>query len=279
MEKLFDQLDQYIEFFINEFSKNTLEIVVKDTISDNTGTITLWSFELIFNKSFHVDESNLEERNQNYLKTLEKNKKEFYDELDKLINSGVSLNILQNKLNSFKLRLVEFLSCFFEEEVNYYGEKQFFIKNKALVESKNNIKSIFYPRKNKLLHSFLSVQKEILENLSNYLVGKITMLEHLNLKTMVIDPQNALDTSTIKWNKSKIDLIELITALVETKSILKDNKPITKENLVRLFSESFNIDLSDFEKDLNQAKKRKKEKAPFLKSLSEEFTNYCSKTR
>ena len=58
---------------------------------------------------------------------------------------------------------------------------------------------------------------------------------------------------SLKWDKDKVDLIELMTALVESKSILRENFPVTKEFMAEFFSSIFvEMDLTNFAKDLNR---------------------------
>jgi hypothetical protein len=83
---------------------------------------------------------------------------------------------------------------------------------------------------------------------------------------------------SLKWDKSKVDLVELLAALVESKSVLKDTDPVTKEYLFEFFSHIFpELDLTNFAKDLNQAKRRKKDKARYLKFLAKTFEDFASK--
>lgn len=85
--------------------------------------------------------------------------------------------------------------------------------------------------------------------------------------------------ANLKWNKDKIDLLELMAALVESESVLINGAPITKEYMAKLLSEVFtDIDLTNFHKDLSQATKRKKEKAPYLKLLVKTFEEYARKS-
>jgi hypothetical protein len=86
--------------------------------------------------------------------------------------------------------------------------------------------------------------------------------------------------SNLLWDKPKIDLIELMAALVESKSIKKDGIPVTKEYMVEFFSQIFtNVDLKDFYKDLGQATRRKKDKARYLSSLVKTFVDYSNNTK
>ena len=91
-------------------------------------------------------------------------------------------------------------------------------------------------------------------------------------------PLSSVKTN-LKWNKDKIDLLELMAALVESKSILLNGAPITKEYMTEFLSKIFTeLDLTNFHKDLSQATRRKKEKAPYLKSLVKTFEEYARKS-
>jgi hypothetical protein len=84
----------------------------------------------------------------------------------------------------------------------------------------------------------------------------------------------------LQWNKTKVDLVELMAALVESESITKDRVPVSKEYMAEFFSRVFsNMDLTDFAKNLNQTKKRKIEKAPYLKLLVKTFEDYVNKNK
>ncbi len=80
--------------------------------------------------------------------------------------------------------------------------------------------------------------------------------------------------SNIIWNRSDTDMLELITALIESKSIKHTAGDITRKEVLQAFSDFLNIEIKDPESKLTRATERKKDISPFLTKLKESFEEY-----
>jgi hypothetical protein len=122
---------------------------------------------------------------------------------------------------------------------------------------------------------------ELLDKLKNGIRNEISFLDNQNQQLIKNYNYSRVVNEipyNLKWDKNKVDLVELFAALVESESILKDNLPVTKEFMAEFLSKIFtNIDLADFAKDLDQAKKRKKNKTPYLNFLAKRFVEFANK--
>jgi hypothetical protein len=271
-----------VEALLSEIANISVEISPKETYGkdEDSGGI-LWDFVLIFNRDFRVDSNNPKDLDQkvniDYEKYLSAKKLKAYQDIDLVIISNGSLLKKINYINSLQTRIAELLSnyqyCSEDKRSKYFH----LLNNRYINRSIPEQKRVDHLYESVLIHPFLIVQKETLEQMSKYLDEKKTMLDKIKIGFAEEAPKNNKSSLNLKWNKNKVDLLELITALVETKSILKDSTPITKEDLVRAFSEFLNIDLSDYAKDLTQAKKRKRNITPYLDSLNQGFKNFCSR--
>jgi hypothetical protein len=205
----------------------------------------IWNFG--FNKLSPIDFFNLySEMEKNLLDEMLINSKTF-DEFDEYKSMYTALRFwLDKKVNSIRyIQETELFECDFIHYCETFDKITF--KNNYDYEIQEFLKEL----KHKLIQTYC----HILENLPAPIIN-----------------------SNLKWNKSKVDLIELMAALVESKSIFKDNIPVTKEYLVEFLSKMFlETDLTNWEKDLTQAKRRKREKAPYLKLLVKTFEEFAEK--
>jgi hypothetical protein len=78
------------------------------------------------------------------------------------------------------------------------------------------------------------------------------------------------------WNSSDTDLLELLAALYQHKSIQrKDGKALTRKELIDYFQTIFGMEIKDVEGKLTRATGRKINTTPFLDSLKIEFVSYA----
>ncbi|MHA1748712.1 MAG: RteC domain-containing protein [Promethearchaeota archaeon] len=96
-------------------------------------------------------------------------------------------------------------------------------------------------------------------------------------KLIYKDTNNRVIQKKIKWLKSDTDLLELITALYESKAINNESKNLTRKDAIKYFAEIFSIEIKDAESKLTRATERKKDTSPFLTKLKEIFDEYCQK--
>nr|MBK9653132.1 RteC domain-containing protein [Bacteroidota bacterium] len=82
---------------------------------------------------------------------------------------------------------------------------------------------------------------------------------------------------TFKWNKNDVDLLELITALAETKAIVNTNGESVRSEIVAFFENVFNMEIKDAESKLSKATERIRSIHPFLDKLIKNFKEYCEK--
>ena len=79
-----------------------------------------------------------------------------------------------------------------------------------------------------------------------------------------------------EWTASDTDLLELIAALYQGKSIQrKDGKTLTRKELIDYFQTIFGMEIKDVEGKLARATNRNAN-TPFLDNLAQEFRNYAS---
>ncbi|MDP3003224.1 MAG: RteC domain-containing protein [Bacteroidales bacterium] len=273
-----------VKDLLYEFSNITVDINPKETFGkvDDSG-INFWDFILIFNRNFSVDSNNPKDLDQKinleYNKYITEKKLNAYKEIDDVVVSEDSLLKKKNYINSIKSQIVELLSNYYYHSEDKTSEYFHLLKNNYIKRSIPEQKRVDRFYESELVHPFLIVQKETLENISNYLDEKNNMLDKINITIPEESTKNIIGSFNLSWQKSKIDLIELIIALHETKSIFKDNELMNQIDMITVFSDIFRLDLSDYRNDLSQAKiKRKIRKAPFINRLKIAFENYCSKS-
>ena len=81
----------------------------------------------------------------------------------------------------------------------------------------------------------------------------------------------------IIWKKYDTDLLELITALMESGSINNKTMNLTRKDAIKIFESFFNISIKDAESKLSRATARKKDPSPFLNTLIKAFREYTEK--
>lgn len=206
----------------------------------------LWSFGFnrlslsdYYDKYSDLEKSLLEEMELNFKITKDYNEViSLYDELCNWLNDRAG-RIQYNQERDL-----------FESDFVHYNDNFCKISFKHIYEK--DIKYFYKELKNRLMQTYSIVNEEI--------------------------PKPKFET-VLKWEKDKVDLIELMAALVESNSISKDNVPVSKEYMAEFFSKVFiNIDLTNFAKDLSQAKKRKLDKSPYLKLLVKTFEDFANKS-
>lgn len=83
--------------------------------------------------------------------------------------------------------------------------------------------------------------------------------------------------SELFWKKYDIDLLELITALMESGSINNQTMNLTRKDAIKLFESFFNTSIKDAESKLSKGTIRKRDSNPFLTSLVKAFKDYSEK--
>ena len=86
-----------------------------------------------------------------------------------------------------------------------------------------------------------------------------------------------LSASDYVWKSSATDMLELVTALYQNKSIeRRDGKPLTRKELTGYFQQLFEVKIADVENNLSIATNRKLNLTPFLNNLAVQFENYVA---
>jgi hypothetical protein len=180
--------EKTVDFFFHEFSEIKVDIIVKDSyvndinypIVNEDGNMyypEIYCFDFTFNSDFHVESIDEQEINYEYYKFIEKKRFEFYQEIDDAIVSETSLLKINNLLRSYKVRFNELLSNYFYDGCTYLSINYNWLKCKVLRESISENKRIDYPKKRKLLNSYLVVQKETIENILAYIDDKLALVK------------------------------------------------------------------------------------------------------
>lgn len=106
------------------------------------------------------------------------------------------------------------------------------------------------------------------------------LVEHIS---KIIDGylNQAVDNISIEnklhWNGNDTDLLELVVALTQTGIITNKVGKSPRTEVLSVFEGLFGITVKESEKKLEAAAKRKRDKAPFLKSLVLAFEKYTNR--
>jgi len=173
----------------------------------------------------------------------------------------VECNMLESNTERIKLitaRLYEF------EQWKIQNEKS--LKRQGILLT--DYDSILYPNFEKLCH----IEIEKLQKLDAIeKSAQATETPEMQSKTTV-----GLSASDYVWKSSATDLLELAAALYQNKSVeRKDEKPLTRKELIGYFEQMFNIEITDIEHKLTKASGRDNN-TWFLDNLSQQFRNYVA---
>lgn len=288
---------------VDEFTKTTFEInelggpytgILEHErarfFDDDNGDNEYWHFELVFNKVYKNNSNRIKETEPAYKNHLDLLCRNFFQEVSNEVsdtNNSHVLNMLSDYLLLFK-DIGNGITKLTVKKANAFHEKTDMVY--LPIDFDEIIKEFIKQRIGHLrviFNSFYETQSNSIRKILEFIEIKLQIVKDENVKhnssnqidrPFNEDGPNLNDSYNLNWQRSKIDLIELIIALHETKSIYRNNEPINQIDLITEFSRIFKYDLLDYEKDLSQAKnKRKKAKAPFLEILKTAFENYCSK--
>jgi hypothetical protein len=92
-----------------------------------------------------------------------------------------------------------------------------------------------------------------------------------------VQPVPTNEPKSYQWSASDTDLLELIAALYQHKSIQrKDGKALTRKELIDYFQTIFGMDIKDVEGKLAKATNRKLNMTPFIDGLKSAFESYVN---
>jgi hypothetical protein len=121
-------------------------------------------------------------------------------------------------------------------------------------------------------------------HMEKYNAGKIACNNYVTIQALYVE-QPALPPAPfgeakatneqIIWQKNDTDLLEMITALTEIKSLQNKTGNLTRADAIKSFENFFGIEIKDAESKLVRATERKKSRAPFINSMKTAFEQYC----
>ena len=138
---------------------------------------------------------------------------------------------------------------------------------------------------------FVEIQKMLVASLEEFLARKIRSIQnrfkliHSGVKTPIQNSSEVftenfpseMENDRLIWNKSDTDLLELITALFETKAIRSSSGKFNKKDLQLRFEKLFNHSIKGAGSKLTRARDRKTESAIFMDELKTAFSNYVAR--
>ncbi|MEI6556368.1 MAG: hypothetical protein WCL70_12330 [Paludibacter sp.] len=185
-------------------------------------------------------------------------------DFDKMMNecSAVAGNVL-HKIDFIHNRIYDFKQW----QIRYDEEDTFKFKF-SKHESDYKYTSEYYPKFEQLCNLELQRLEKKLE-----LEKKVLTHKAIENNPVVLQ---AVTTVQYQWAASGTDLLELVTALYQNKSIeRKDGKALTRKELTEYFQTIFGLEIKDVEGKLTRATGRNAN-TPFLDKLAQEFRNYAS---
>ncbi len=146
--------------------------------------------------------------------------------------------------------------------------------------------------KKKVLY-FVEIQKMIVSALEEYLSRKIRSLQnrfrliHSGMKLPTLSGKrkendefefhNDQVREHLIWNRTDTDLLELTTALYESKAIRSSSGKFNKKHLLQTFEKLFHHTVKGAGSKLTRARDRKTETAVFMEELKTAFSDYVSR--
>ncbi len=122
---------------------------------------------------------------------------------------------------------------------------------------------------NFIMSLFIEPQKSMVSNILNILNKKLMTIKDSKAE------KNSSERTTIEWNKTDTDFLELVTALIESRSIKNIENNLSRKQAIKELSLFFNLEIKDAESKLSRATDRKKDASPFLTTLKDSFDDYC----
>lgn len=151
--------------------------------------------------------------------------------------------------------------------------------NKTLTEQLHYIKSLLETKEEEYYYEpeDMYIENTIYPHLIDFCKKLIKTEQAIPESGVTEFSTEVLNTPDYVWKSSATDLLELVTALYQNKSIeRKDGKPLTRKELTAYFEQMFNIVIADTEGKLYKATNRKINQTPFLNNLAVQFENYAA---
>jgi hypothetical protein len=283
-------------------SEKLSEVVIEKPEVEHDFLAIFRPFAVLINGRFESFVDGFETVNQyivdpQYPTYFEDLKEKVIKEIKENINLRIGKWDILNYLTNLESELKEIKNNFKIQDEELYTERGLIIKkhddpfemNKFLLYENLNVKIIsliedeefldfsnfedFY--RDSVLTRYWDIQLNTVEQLLRYIDPRKKVIEITDdyVKVINIFPSQ----SALEWNKSDTDFLELVTALLETKSISNGIGNLSRKDAIKILSEMFNIEIKDPESKLTRATSRKKDVSPYLTSLKVAFDNYAIK--
>ncbi|TZF83250.1 hypothetical protein FW774_13255 [Pedobacter sp. BS3] len=213
---------------------------------------------------------------------------EFYDSV------GLSINRMQlmfdeykeiypKALESFKKNIDGSETMFIQREIEVFKEILEFTEQEYTEEGIVrgsylwDIKEYYRPWIKRIHYIFFKHNNTIVNSNLQKIEFLETRANELGIEIGTQTKSHKMTVSNIRLAITPSQFAELITALHEAQAFKTiDGKKLHREDLIKVFENTFNCKYPTFNQTLSQLKKRQKEKSPFLLELAKEFERYCN---
>lgn len=238
-------------------------------------------FKVTINSTFHTEENDMFKRNSKYTLFINDLTQSVLSEVDTNVNLRIGKWEILDYFTLLKLKLSEIRNGFHEIPSNCPETncKPVLINKQAKITTDDNI--LFNCPDNSewinyVLTFYWEDQIRSIDTILEYIRRREEIIEKTDDYVRVINEIPTFN-GTIMWEASDTDLLELITALVESGSVQNSTKSITRKEAIDFFSEIFGLEIKDAESKLSRATERKKDLSPFLTKLKYHFEQYVQK--
>jgi hypothetical protein len=191
------EFDLNVQDLLDEFLNLSVEIKTKDPsyqdidhpinqINPETGDedasdyLELWDFDMIFNRNFTIQATNLKDLKQdafyNYQKYIEEKKSNAYKEIDNFVISTISRFEKINYLTSIIIRFKEVQKRYYFITKDKRSEYYKLIDNQTIIRSIPDSKHIDKWSEKRMSNVFLAIQVNAIKSLLRFVKAKLEIL-------------------------------------------------------------------------------------------------------
>ena len=245
-----------------------------------TSAYTYIPFEVIINDIYHTVQDTLFSLNREYSDHIKNKTEGVIQEIDRNINLRLGKWDILDYFKVLEMKLIEIRDVFQVTSIQCEGTSRVGIYNSSAKIICDRYHEIFIPKSGDwvtfVLTTYWEVQLNAIKKILKYLSIRKEIIEGTDdyVKAISELPTNI---GNLIWNKTDTDLLELVTALIESGSIQNPTKDLTRKEAIEIFSQIFNVDIKDAESKLSRATERKKDLSPFLSKLKDSFETYVQK--
>ena len=207
-------------------------------------------FTVVFNEKYIHPEEKLFYNNWKYSRHLNSLTKNTIEEIDKNIKLRMGIWDILDYFSTIKIRLRDILNEF-KQIKNTCPDRHEVLYQRSDAPIKTNLpEETCYPTINNWIHFALShfwrEQVSCINKIIDYIEIREKIVEKSDdyVKAIADIP---VSLGTLIWRKNDTDLLELITALVESGSIQNSTKDLTRKEAIELISQFFNLEIKDAE--------------------------------